>query len=50
MKDILVRVKVAPLEMKKALADHVEALGAKYANMLLLLKHLDLLVPKENIT
>ena len=40
LKDILVRAKVAR---------HVEVLDAKYANMLLLLEHLDLLVPKENI-
>ena len=31
-------------------ADHVEELGAKYANMLWLLKHWDLSVLKENIT
>ena len=49
VKDILVRAKVAPLEKKKALADHVEVLGAKYASMLLLLKPLDLLMLKENI-
>ena len=29
-------------------ADHAEVLGAKYANMLLLLKHLDLSIHKEN--
>ena len=33
LKDILVRAKVAPIE-KMVLADHVEVLGAKYANML----------------
>ena len=49
VKDILVRAKVAPLEKKKTLADHVEVLGAKYASMLLLLKPLDLLILKENI-
>ena len=37
------------LKRKKALADHVEVLGEKYANMLLIMKQLDLLVPKENI-
>ena len=47
LKDILVRMKVAPIE--KALADHVELLGAKYVNMLWLQKHLDLSVPKKNI-
>ena len=48
---ILVRAKVAPLEKKKrkGVADHPEVLGAKYANMLLLLKHLELSVHKENI-
>ena len=34
LKDTLVRAKVAPIEKKKALADHVEVLRAKYANML----------------
>ena len=34
----------------KAAEDHVTVLGAKYANMLGLLKNLDLSVPKENIT
>ena len=33
-KDILARVKAAPLERRKAVADHAEVLGAKYANML----------------
>ena len=37
------------LKRRKVLADNVEVLDAKYANMLLLLEHLDLLVPKENI-
>ena len=37
------------LKRKKALADQVEVLGEKYANMLLIMKRLDLLVPKENI-
>ena len=37
------------LKRRKALVDHVDVLGAKYGNMMLLLKHLDLLVPKENI-
>ena len=32
-----------------AVADHAEVLGAKYANMFLLLKHLDLSVHKDNI-
>ena len=36
------------LKRRKALADHMDVLVAKYANMLLL-KHLDLVVPKENI-
>ena len=49
LKDILVRAKVAPLEKKKGCSDHAEVLGAKYANMFLLLKHLDLSVHKENI-
>ena len=49
LKDIFVRAKVAPLEKKKVLADHVEVLVAKYASMLLLLKPLDLLILKENI-
>ena len=49
LKDIFVRAKVAPLEKKKVLADHVEVLVAKYASMLLLLKLLDLLILKENI-
>ena len=34
LKDILVRAKTAPIERRKALADHVEVLGAKYAIML----------------
>ena len=38
------------LTRRKALADHMDVLGAKYANMLFPLKHLDLLVHKENIT
>ena len=33
-KDILARVKAAPLERRKAVADHAEALGAKYVNTL----------------
>ena len=37
------------LKQRKALANHVQVLGAKYANMLWLLKHLDFSVPKENI-
>ena len=37
------------MKRRKAVADHAEVLGAKYANMLLLLKHLDLSVHKENI-
>ena len=41
LKEILARA--------KAVADNLKVLGAKYANMLRLLKHLDLLVPKENI-
>ena len=37
------------MKRRKAAADHVEVLGAKYAKMLLLLKHLDLSAHKENI-
>ena len=33
-KDILARVKAAPLERRKAVADHAEVLGAKYVNTL----------------
>ena len=37
------------MKKRKAVADHAEVLGVKYVNMLLLLKHLDLSVHKENI-
>ena len=37
------------MKRRKAVADHAEVIGAKYANMLLLLKHFDLLVHKGNI-
>ena len=37
------------LKQRKALTNHGKVLGAKYANMLWLLKHLDFSVPKENI-
>ena len=37
------------MKRRKTVADHAEVLGAKYANMLLLLKHLDLSVHKDNI-
>ena len=37
------------MKRRKAVADHAEVLGAKYANMLLPQKHLDLSVHKENI-
>ena len=37
------------MKRRKAVADHAEVLGAKYTNMLLLLKHLDLSVHNENI-
>ena len=43
-------VKVAPLDKNPAPSDHVEVLYAKCGHMLLLVKHLDLLVPKQNIT
>ena len=49
LKDILMREKVAPLEKKKGSYRSCEVLGAKYTSMVLLLKHLDLVVPKENI-
>ena len=49
LKDIFMRAKVAPLEKKKAVADHAKVLGAKYASRLWLPKHLDLSLPKENI-
>ena len=49
LKDILVKAKVAPLKKRKAVADHAEVLGPKYANILLLLRHLDISVHKENI-
>ena len=47
LKGILVRAKVAPLEKKKGCCRSV--LGAKYAKMLLLLKHLDLSVQRKRI-
>ena len=34
LKNILEKAKVTPLEKRKAVADHAEVLGAKYANML----------------
>ena len=37
------------MKREKAPSDHVEVFGAKYAHMLLLAKHLDLLVPTKNI-
>ena len=37
------------MKRRKAVADYAEVLGEKYAKMLLLLKHLDLSVHKENI-
>ena len=37
------------MKRREAVADPEEVLGAKYANMLLLLKHLHLSVHKENI-
>ena len=37
------------LARPKAVVDNLKVLGAKYANMLRLLKYLDLLVTEENI-
>ena len=37
------------MKRRKAVVDHAEVLGVKYANMLLLLKYLDLSVHKDNI-
>ena len=38
------------MKRRKAVVDHMEVLGEKYANMLWILKHLDSLVTKENIS